>query len=625
MRKLVLRGLAARKMRAALTAIAVVLGVAMVSGTYVLTDTINSSFDQIFSQGESKVDVEVTPHEVIKNEQSNPPAFPASYADRVRAVEGANLVVPGIFGDVSILGKNGKPLQAHGGAPNFVASTTPPPIDAFHYVGGRQPASSREVALDKFTADRHHFKLGDTLAIAGHGAERRYKIVGIAKYGTVSSFGGASIAILPLHEAQILTGNEGKLQGISVTADPGVSAQQLKQRVRAALPAPAVDVRTGTEQAKKQSSDIRDNLKFLRVALLAFAGVAVFVGGFIIFNTFSITVAQRKREFALLRTLGASRRQVLASVIVESLAIGVFASAIGLAAGVLYAKGIRSLFVAFGIDLPSSGTVIATRTIVVSLIVGVVVTLVASLVPAVRATRVAPLEALREGMGATRRRRGRVTVLAGALLVLGVALMVYGLFGVSDSNGALSLIGLGAVAVFLGAAILSPSLVRPLASVAGAPLVRLRGLTGQLARENAIRNPGRTAVTAAALMIGLALVTFVAVFAAGLKAGIGNTIDQNFRGDFVMQNTNGFEPIPAAAGEAVAKVPGVALVSPWRSSVAKIRGVGGTKQVTGLDTRTANQALSFDWKNGSPQTLSSLGPNDTVIDKGFGDKENIGV
>jgi putative ABC transport system permease protein len=624
MRKLVLRGLAARKMRAALTAIAVVLGVAMVSGTYVLTDTINSSFDQIFSQGESKVDVEVTPHEVIKNDQSNPPAFPASYADRVRAVDGANLVVPGIFGDVSILGKNGKPLQAHGGAPNFVASTTPPAIDAFHYVAGRQPASNREVALDKFTADRHHFKLGDTLAIAGHGAERRYKIVGIAKYGTVSSFGGASIAILPLPEAQILTGNEGKLQGISVTADAGVSAQQLKKRVRAALPA-AVDVRTGTEQAKKQSSDIRDNLKFLRVALLAFAGVAVFVGGFIIFNTFSITVAQRKREFALLRTLGASRRQVLASVIVESLAIGVIASAIGLAAGVLYAKGIRGLFVGFGIDLPSSGTVIATRTIVVSLIVGVVVTLLASLLPAVRATRVAPLEALREGMGATRRRRGRVTVLAGALLVLGVGLMVYGLFGVSDSNGALSLIGLGAVAVFLGAAILSPSLVRPLASVAGAPLVRLRGLTGQLARENAIRNPGRTAVTAAALMIGLALVTFVAVFAAGLKAGIGNTIDQNFRGDFVMQNTNGFEPIPAAAADAVAKVPGVALVSPWRSSVAKIQGVGGTKQVTGLDTRTANQALSFDWKDGSPRTLSSLGPNDTVIDKGFGDKENIGV
>jgi putative ABC transport system permease protein len=624
MRKLVLRGLAARKVRAILTAVAVVLGVAMVSGTYVLTDTINSSFDQIFRQGESKVDVEVAPHEVIKNAQSTPPAFPASYADRVRAVKGANLVVPGIFGDVSILTKKGRPLQAHGGAPNFVASVSPPAIDAFRYVAGRQPAAANEAALDKFTADRHQFRLGDTLAIAGHGSERRYKIVGIAKYGTVSSFGGASIAIVTLPEAQILTGNRGKLQGISVTAEPGVSAQELKQRIRAALPA-AVDVRTGGEQAKKQSSDIRNNLKFLRVALLAFAGVAVFVGGFIIFNTFSITVAQRKREFALLRTLGASRRQVLAAVVVEALAIGVLASALGLAAGVLYARGIRSLFVALGIDLPSSGTVIATRTIVVSLILGVAVTVGASLVPAVRATRVAPLEALREGMGATRVRRARVTAFAGALIVLGVAVMIYGLFGVSGSSGALSLIGLGAVAMFLGTAILSPSLVRPLASLAGAPLVRLRGLTGQLARENAMRNPGRTAVTAAALMIGLALVTFVAVFAAGLKAGIGNTIDQNFRGDFVLQNTNGFEPIPAAAGQAVARIPGVALVSPWRASVAKVQGAGGTKQVTGLDTRTANRALSFNWRSGSPQTLSSLGPNDAVIDKGFGDKEKIKV
>jgi putative ABC transport system permease protein len=532
--------------------------------------------------------------------------------------------VPGIFGDVSILSKQGKPLQAHGGAPNFVASISPHAIDAFRYVAGRQPVSDREAALDKFTADRHHFRLGDTLAIAGHGAERRYKIVGIAKYGTVSSFGGAGIAIVTLPEAQALTANQGKLQGISVTAQPGVSAQELKQRVRAALPA-GVDVRTGSEQAKKQSSDIRNNLKFLRVALLVFAGVAVFVGGFIIFNTFSITVAQRKREFAMLRTLGASRRQILGAVVVEALAIGAIASAAGLAAGVLYAKGIRSLFVGLGIDLPSSGTVIATRTVVVSLILGVAVTLGASLVPAVRATRVAPLEALREGMGATRPRRGRVTVLAGAVLAIGVALMVYGLFGVSGSSGALSLIGLGAVAVFLGAAILSPSLVRPLALVAGAPLVRFRGLTGQLARENAMRNPGRTAVTAAALMIGLALVTFVAVFAAGLKAGIGNTIDQNFRGDFVVQNTNGFEPIPAEAAQAVARIPGVALVSPWRASVARIQGIAGTKQATGLDTRTANQALSFNWKNGSPQTLSSLGPNGTVIDKGFGDKEKIKV
>jgi putative ABC transport system permease protein len=624
MARLVVRGLAARKMRAALTAIAVLLGVAMVAGSYVLTDTINSSFDQIFAAGEAKVDVEVTPHEVVENENSSPPAFPESYVDRVRTVPGVKLASGNVFDTVSIVGKNGKPLQAHGGAPNFAVSVPPPSISAFHYVRGRPPQTGREVALDKFTADRHHFEVGDTIGIAGHGAERRYRVVGVAKFGEVSSFGGASLAVVTLPQAQLLTGKPGKLDGISATSEPGVSPETLKKRIRAVLPR-TVDVRTAQEQAQKQSADIRDNLKFLRVALLAFAGVAIFVGSFIIFNTFSITVAQRKRELAMLRTLGASRRQVLVAVVSEALIIAVIASLAGVLAGVGYAKGIRALFVSFGVDLPSSGTVVATRTIVVSLIVGVVVTLVAALVPAVRATRVAPLEALREGMGATRPPRARVTVLAVVLLILGIAIMAYGLFGVSDSNGALSLIGLGAVVVFLGAAILSPQLVRPLASVAGAPLVRLRGLTGRLARENTMRNPGRTAITAAALMIGLALVTFVAMFAAGLKAGVGNTIDRSFRGDFVIQNTNGFEPIPAQAGEEVAKIPGVALVSPWRSTAGKVQGVPGTSELTGLDPATANRVFGIEWKQGSPETLASLGPRDAVIDKGYGDKHHIHV
>jgi putative ABC transport system permease protein len=623
MGKLVLRGLAARKVRAALTAIAVLLGVAMVSGTYVLTDTINSSFDQIFRQGEEGIDVEVTPHEVVKNENAEPPAFPESYVEKVRAVPGAEQVSGGIFDLVSLLNKKGKPLQT-GGAPNFAVSRVPPRFNPFNYVEGHEPRADGETAIDKFTAGRHHFELGDSIAIAGRGPKRTYKIVGIAKYGTVSSFGGASLAILTLPEAQRLTGNEGKLQSIAVGAAPGISAQRLKQRVRAALPR-SVDVRTGREQAAKNSADIRDNLKFIRIALLAFAGVAVFVGGFIIFNTFSITVAQRKREFAMLRTLGASRRQILVGVIAESLVIGAVASGLGLLAGVGYAKGIRALFVALGIDLPSSGTVIATRTIVVSLLVGVVVTLVASVIPAVRATRVAPLEALREGMGARQPRRARVVVFGALVLVLGIALMAYGLFSVEESGTALSLIGAGAVAVFLGAAALSPQLVPGLARIASAPLVKLRGLTGRLARENAMRNPGRTAVTAAALMIGLALVTFVSVFAEGLKTGIGNTIDQNFRGDFVLQNTDGFSPIPAAAGEAVGRLPGIAVVSPWRSTVAKLEGVRGTKGVTGLDPGTANRVFGLNWKKGSPSTLSSLRGDEAVIDEAFGDKAHLDV
>jgi putative ABC transport system permease protein len=621
MAKLVVRGLFARKVRAALTATAILLGVAMVSGTYVLTDTINSSFDQIFKQGEEGVDVEVTPRQVVKNDQSEPPPFPESYAERVKSVPGTSLVAPSVFDVVSILDKKGKPLQT-GGAPNFVASNVPDRFNPFRYVEGRPPRKNGEMAIDKFTADRHHFKIGDTIGIAGRGRAQRFRLVGIAKYGDVSSFGGASVAVLTLHDAQQLTGNQGKITSIQVAAQPGVSPQELKRRIRAALPA-SVDVRTGKEQAAKLSKDIRDNLGFLRIALLAFAGVAVFVGGFIIFNTFSITVAQRKREFAMLRTLGASRKQILIAVVAEALAIGVIASGLGLLAGIGYAKGIRGLFVALGIDLPAAGTVVATRTIIVAALVGVVITLVASLVPAVRATRVAPLEALREGMGAKVPRRAVVIVGGFVALALGGGVMAYGLFGVSDSGGALSLIGIGAVLVFLGAAALSPKLVPVLARVASAPLVRLRGLTGRLARENAIRNPGRTAVTAAALMIGLAVVTFVTVFAAGLKAGIGNAIDQNFRGDFVLQNKDNFSPIPAAAAEEVGRLPVVEVVSPWRSTVAKVAGVPGTKGVTGLDPATASRVFRLQWKKGSPATLASLGPRDAVVDEAFAKKEGI--
>src|SRR4051794_3734390 len=615
-----LRGLAARKVRALLTAVAVLLGVAMIAGSYVLTDTINKSFERIFEQGEKGTAVEVSPHETISQDQG-PPPFSEKLLAKVRAVEGVRTAVGGIFDPESILGKDGKPIQTHG-APNFIAAVLPPAMSPFNYMQGHAPVSGSEVALDKFTADRHKFKLGDRVGIAGHGPARHYKLVGIARFGSVSSFGGASIAVVNLEQAQILSGNVGKLQSIEVGKSPDASDAELKQRIRAVLPR-AVDVRTGVEQAAKQSSDLRKNLKFLTTALLAFGFIALFVGGFIIFNTFSITVAQRTREFAMLRTLGASRRQVLLSVSTEAFLIGVFASAVGLAAGIGYAKGIDALFRAIGVDLPASGTVLLTRTIIVAALVGIVLTVGASLFPAIRATRVAPLEALREGSGAQPGPRGRRYAAGGLLALFGAGLMVYALLAVSNSSSALSLLGLGTVLVFIGVAMLSPLLVPPIARAASWPIVRLRGLTGQLARENTMRNPGRTAVTAAALMIGLALVTFVAVFAAGLKAGINNTIDQNFRGDFLLQNGNGFSPFPPAAGREVAKLPGVALVSPWRFSRGKAAGIRGSTQVLGLDPKTAQGGIKIDWVIGSPATLANLQPRQAIVDNKFADNHNL--
>ena len=620
-----IRGLAARKARAILTAIAVLLGVAMVAGTYVLTDTINRSFDGIFEQASKGVDVTVTPRETVKTEDGQePPPFDAGLLDRVRSVEGVERAEGAIFDIGSILDEKGKPIQTQG-APNFIASSISQRFSPLEYTKGRPPRTADELALDQFTADKRGFEVGERVGVLGRVPAKRYKLVGVAKFGDVESFGGASMAVLTLAEAQRVTAKTGKFDEVRAAAASGTDPAGLRDRVREVLPR-SVNVRTGREQAAQDSADNREDFSFLTTILLVFAGIAVFVGGFIIFNTFSITVSQRKREFGMLRTLGASRRQILAAVFAEALMIGVIASVLGILAGVGYAKGVNGLFKAIGFDLPSSGTVIAGRTIVVALIVGVLLTIIAAMSPALRATRVSPLEALREGEGQVRK-PGRLRRTVGPLLaLLGVVLMLYGVLGVDDSESALSLVGLGAVALFIGTAMLSPMLVPPLAGLAGAPLVRLRGLPGQLARENAVRNPGRTAVTAAALMIGLALVTFVSVFTAGIKSAINTTIDEGIRGEIVLQHTDGFSPIPVSSSEIAGRVPGVEAVTGWRFTQGEIQGLDGKKSgVTGIDTATSNQTFAFRWVEGSPATIDRLGPNDAVIDSRFGDKHDFEV
>ena len=625
MAALVIRGLAARKARAILTGIAVLLGVAMVAGSYVLTDTINQSFDRIFEQASEGIDVKVTPHRTIKTEDGTPPPpFDASVLETVKNVDGVEEAEGAIFSLGSILDEDGEPIQT-GGAPNFIASEIGDRFDPLDYTQGRAPTSASEVALDEATAKREDWKLGDKIGVLGREKAKQYELVGVAKFGDVASFGGASLAVLTLAEAQRVAGKLEKFDEVDAAAAEGVSSTELRDRIRKVLPQ-TVDVRTGEEQAAEDSANNREDFAFLTTILLVFAGIAVFVGGFIIFNTFSITVSQRKREFGMLRTLGASRRQILIAVFAEALAIGLIASVIGILAGVGYAKGVNGLFKAIGFDLPSSGTVIATRTIIVALLVGVVLTVAAAMSPAVRATRVSPLEALREGEAQTRK-PGRLRRIVGPILALiGVALMLYGVLGPDDADAALSLVGVGAVALFIGTAMLSPYLVPPLASVAGWPMVKLRGLTGQLARENAVRNPGRTAVTAAALMIGLALVTFVTVFAAGINSAIANTIDESVRGDIVLQHTDGFSPIPTATSDAAKSVEGVEAVSGWRFTQGEVEGLGGKKSgVTGIETATSNQTFEFKWVEGSPDTLANLGPAQAVIDSRFGEKEGFEV
>jgi len=356
--------------------------------------------------------------------------------------------------------------------------------------------------------------------------------------------------------------------------------------------------------------------------------VSLFVGGFLIFDTFSITVAQRVREFGLLRTLGASRGQVLRAVIAEALLLGIGGALLGVAAGVGFAGAINSLFKSFGIDLPNTGTVLAPRTVIVSLLVGALVTLAAGVVPALRATRVSPIAALRDAElpGSTGARRRLTAALAALLMLAGVAITCIGLFGGIESSGqAASLIGGGAVAAIFGVALFSPRLVRPLASAIGRPIERLRGLTGRLARENTMRRPGRTAVTAAALMIGLGLVSFVTIFAAGVKGSVDDAIDNNLAGDISIQNTDGFSPIAEDVGPEVTRVPGVGTVSTLATANARVAGVSGDARVSAVEPRTAGEVLKLDFVDGSGDDLASLGRREAIVDRSYVESHGIGV
>jgi putative ABC transport system permease protein len=623
MTAITLRGLWTRKLRAGLTALAVLLGVMMISGTYVFTDTINHSFDRIFDTANEGVDIKVTPHKAVDSQEIQQPPFSESLLPRVKSAPGVAKASGGVSDSATVFNKNGKRANT-GQAPALMFSASPDPFNPLTYVEGRPPANANEVTLDTSTADKEHLKLGDTVLVGGKLPAKRYRISGLGKFGDVSAFGGATIAVLTLPEAQRISQKRGELDEIDVAVAKGASIKQVTGELRGLLPR-TVDVKTGAQDAKDQADDIHSGLSFLNTLLLAFAGIALFVGAFIIFNTFSITVAQRTAEFGLLRMMGASRRQVLRSVMFEALIIGLGASIVGLFAGILTAKGITALFKAFSIDLPSQGTVLLPRTVIVSLLVGTIVTVVAGLGPARRATRVPPIAALREDVTMGGRPSRRRTIIAISLTLLGVLVLVGGLFAASGSAGVLGLLAVGAIIIFIGVALLSGRLVAPIAYAIGWPLEKLRGVTGRLARENTERNPSRTAVTAAALMIGLALVTFVTVLAAGLRASINDTVDKNFAGDLVLTNKAGFGGLPTEAGRAVARIPGVAAVSPLNASAGDVKGVSGTTAVEGVDPRTFTKVWKPEVKKGPDDVIDTLGPRDAVLVDDFAKSHSYGI
>jgi len=697
--RVALRGLWGRKLRAALTAIAVVLGVALVSGTLVLTSSIDRAFDRIFTEiraGSSAVVSGKSAFDLSEGSGASAPALDESLLEQVRALPSVAEAEGGVDGEAQIIGNDGKAV-VNGGAPQlgFSIANGDSSFNPLELVQGHWPGPG-QVVIDKATADKESFAVGDTVEVQGEGPVLKLDLSGIVDFKSVS-IGGATLAGFNLPTGQEVFDKPGQLDEIAVSATPGVTDEQLAAEISEILP-PTAQVQTTADQVESDAEETDAFISGFRIFLLVFGGIALFVGMFVIANSLSITIAQRTREFATLRTIGASRRQVLNSIIVESLVLGVLASLVGLFLGLGLAKLLFWLFDVAGFTLPNTGLLFATSTIVIAMLVGVLVTLLASLRPAFRATRVPPIAAVREGATLPPSRLARFRIPGAALLVvLGFAAILGGLFTASGTASVLILIGVGAILVFFGVALFASTLVsgltrivgplatpfliviaavfwpfwqlpfwllrygawgpgpggkRVLAFVGGAlinPLLLLitlamwarRALTSwtpewpaefpgvvpgrvasQLGRDNTRRNPQRTASTAAALMIGLALVTLVAVLGHGIRSTFTDSVDALFVSDYAITAQNNFSPIPTSAAAAAESAPGVEEVASVRTAEALV--YGSPEFITAV-TPNAASALALDWKEGSQSVLADLGSDGAFVDDGFADDHNLSV
>jgi putative ABC transport system permease protein len=619
-----LKGLAGRKVRALLTAVAVVIGISMVSGTYILTDTMQKSFDGLFTATLDETDAVISGKEIVKGTTTGSAKIPAALLTKVQKLDevgaAGGVVSPDQDNAADIIGAGGKPVARE----SVAASYDPAHADfsPLKLKSGSWPNGSKQVVIDAGTAAKEKYKVGDAVKISTLGAKRSYELTGIVKYGEVDSLGFASIAAWDLKTAQTLLHREGSYDSISISAAKGTSSKELVRAVAPLVPG-SLQVKDSAKQAKDEAAELNSSMSILKYFLLGFGAIALLVGAFVIFNTLSITVAQRTREFATLRTLGASRKQVMRSVVAEGIVIGVVASAIGLIAGIALAKGMVALFGALGVELPDAATIVAPRTIILSLVVGTVTTLVASILPAKRATRVPPIAAVREGSTlppsrfAAHTHKTGVVIATAALVAVLAGLFAGGLSGV----GTAVLLGGGVLGVFLGMALLAPLLVTPLARFVGWP-ARRRGIAGELAGANAVRNPGRTASTAAALMIGLTLVTLVAVLASSLGTATKSAVKDEVHAGYVIDGKDNL-PFAAGEGDALAQVPGVKSASHVRSDTVIVD--GKERKISGIDPATIAHFYDFTWAKGSERSLGKLGTDGAVVKKSYADDKQLKI
>ncbi len=592
------RGLLARKLRLLLSGTAIILGVAFVSGTFVLTDSLGRVFDKLFTDINTGTAVVVRSTTAFGNgtnengeDTRNP--VPASLATQLQKVDGVKAVQGSLF-STSTLVVRGKAFKT-GGAPIAVVPLYPPGDLSTNIIKkGHLPAAPNEVAIDGNTVKRAKLAIGDKVTVIGQGDRVDATLVGVSGLKNSDGFGGAALLGFTPAEAQKLAGSEGKWQVLGLSAQSGVSEEELRARVAKALPQ-GYEAITGQASADETAKQIKDNIKVFSYILVAFGVIALFVGAFLIFNTFAMLVAQRTRELALMRALGASRPQVTRSVLTEALVVATVSSLIGFGLGILVALGLKAFLDAVGFGLPAGETVIALRTFVFALSTGIGITLIAALFPARRAGKMPPVKALRDSGPAEERSLSRRTAVGASILVLGILSLLTGL-----SQPAVLLVGLGAVLTFIGVAVVAPVFAKPVVGILGAPF-RALGLPSRLGRGNAIRSPRRTATTAAALMIGLALVSMVSVFGQSAKKSLVAVVDRSLGADYLI-HTEQFQPFSPLVLDELKKSPDFSSVSSFPSTRAKIN--GQAEDLQGVDVAGLDKVLKLDVQKGSLTDLA---------------------
>lgn len=611
MLRVALKGLLGHKLRFLLTTMAVVLGVTFVAGAFVLTDTMEGAFSDLFDTSYATADVYVRAGASFETsaaefEAGSGPTLDERLVEDLRAVDGVEEAVPGVEGLARFLAPDGEPIGGQG-APSlgFAWSDAANPLTLRE---GRGPQQDGEVTMDVTTFETYDFALGDDVQVAGPSGVETFTLVGATGFGDSDNLLGATIATWTITDAQRLFDKEGRVDEIAVVGDGSSDPAALRETIATAVRDAGADaeVTTATDRAASESADVADAVGFLTTALLAFAGIALFVGAFLIANTFSIIVAQRSREFALLRAVGASSRQVRTAVLLEALLVGVVASSIGLVLGIGLATLLPVLLEATGVSLPTGDVVIAPRTIVAAYVVGVVVTVFASILPARRASRVAPVEAMRGAATAPSASLTRRTIGGAVLTLIGTVLLVIGLAGSIPQP--LLVVGGGAGLAFIGVALLAPLLADPLARTFGAVPARF-SVPGRIAQGNARRDPRRTASTASALMIGLALVSAVSILTASIQGAVSGALNDQLRADFIVQNggTNAPpQPLPRSVTDDLRDDPAIAAVTPI-SFVQAADADDEVLTVGAVDTTVVDDLLALDVSEGAATDLGDEG------------------